>query len=130
MYEPLDTGRAEGQQNRGFVFVEFESHMEAAHVKKNLLNRTITLFNRYYQNVDWADPINTPDDSTMATVKNLYVKGWTEARTETEIKAMFEPFGALEKVKKINNYSFVHFMQRENALKGKYLKIKIRFLKL
>jgi len=118
MYDPLDTGRAEGQQNRGFVFVEFESHMEAAHVKKNLLNRTITLFNRYYQNVDWADPINNPDDSTMATVKNLYVKGWSEARTETEIKAMFEPFGALEKVKKINNYSFVHFMQRENALKA------------
>ena len=69
MYEPLDSQKAEGHLNRGFVFVEFESHMEAAQVKKNLLNRTITLFNRYYQNVDWADPINSPDENTMATVK-------------------------------------------------------------
>ena len=118
MYEPLDIGKAEGHENRGFVFVEFDSHMEAAQVKKNLLNRSITLFNRYYQNVDWADPINNPDDNTMSTVKNLYVKGWTMERSEAEIKAIFEPFGALEKVKKINNYSFVHFMQRDSALKG------------
>ena len=118
MYEPLESGKAEGHKNRGFVFVEFESHMEAANIKKNLLNRSITLFNRYYQNVDWADPINSPDDNTMSTVKNLYVKGWSEMRTEAEIKALFEPYGALEKVKKINNYSFIHFIQRENAIKG------------
>jgi len=118
MYEPLESGKAEGHKNRGFVFVEFESHMEAANIKKNLLNRSITLFNRYYQNVDWADPINSPDDNTMSTVKNLYVKGWSEMRTEAEIKALFEPYGALEKVKKINNYSFIHFIQRENALKA------------
>ena len=73
MYEPLDSQKAEGHLNRGFVFVEFDSHMEASQVKKNLLNRTITLFNRYYQNVDWADPINQPDENTMATVK-LWVK--------------------------------------------------------
>jgi RNA recognition motif-containing protein len=118
MYEPLDAGRLEGHKNRGFVFVEFDSHVEAAHVKKNLLNRSITLFSRYYQNVDWADPINAPDESTMSTVKNLYVKGWSEVRTEAEIKALFEPYGALEKVKKINNYAFIHFMQRDNAITG------------
>lgn len=118
MYEPLDSQKAEGHLNRGFVFVEFDSHMEASQVKKNLLNRTITLFNRYYQNVDWADPINQPDENTMATVKNLYVKGWAESRTEDDIRLLFEPFGGLEKVKKINNYSFIHFLQREDAVKA------------
>ena len=44
-------------------------------LKKNLLNRSLALFGRYYQNVDWADPENTPDDTVMSTVKNLYVKG-------------------------------------------------------
>lgn len=116
MYDPLESAKVEQHQNRGFVFIEFDSHVEAASVKKNLLNRSITLFGRYYQNVDWADPINSPDESTMSTVKNLYVKGWSEARTEAEIKALFEPYGALEKVKKINNYAFIHFMQRDNAL--------------
>lgn len=45
------------------------------YLKKNLLNRSLALFGRYYQNVDWADPENTPDDNVMSTVKNLYVKG-------------------------------------------------------
>ncbi len=90
MYEPLESQKDNGASNRGFVFVEFESHMDASTVKvqsfnklhlfyecfkKNLLNRSLALFGRYYQNVDWADPENTPDDNVMSTVKNLYVKG-------------------------------------------------------
>ena len=35
-------------------------------LKKNLLNRSLALFGRYYQNVDWADPENTPDDNVMS----------------------------------------------------------------
>jgi len=118
MYEPLESQRDNGATNRGFAFVEFESHMDASTVKKNLLNRSLALFGRYYQNVDWADPENTPDDNVMSTVKNLYVKGWSETRTEEEIKALFEPYGVVEKVKKINNFSFVHFVERESALKA------------
>ncbi|CBY22478.1 unnamed protein product [Oikopleura dioica] len=118
MYEPLESQKDNGASNRGFAFVEFESHMDASTVKKNLLNRSLALFGRYYQNVDWADPENTPDDNVMSTVKNLYVKGWSEARTEEEIKALFEPYGVVEKVKKINNFSFVHFVERDSALKA------------
>jgi len=118
MYEPLESQRDNGAVNRGFAFVEFESHMDASTVKKKLLNRSLALFGRYYQNVDWADPENTPDDNVMSTVKNLYVKGWSEVRTEDEIKALFEPYGVVEKVKKINNFSFVHFVERESALKA------------
>jgi len=118
MYEPLESQRDNGATNRGFAFVEFESHMDASTVKKNLLNRSLALFGRYYQNVDWADPENTPDDTVMSTVKNLYVKGWSETRTEEEIKALFEPYGVVEKIKKINNFSFVHFVERESALKA------------
>ena len=51
-------------------------------------------------------------------VKNLYVVGWSEARTEEQIQELFTPFGNVEKVKKIGNYSFVHFAEREQALSG------------
>ncbi|CAG5113561.1 Oidioi.mRNA.OKI2018_I69.chr2.g7655.t1.cds [Oikopleura dioica] len=74
MYEPMESQKSNGAANRGFAFVEFETHMDASTVKKNLLNRSLALFGRYYQNVDWADPENTPDDAVMSTVKNLYVK--------------------------------------------------------
>ena len=29
---------------------------------------------------------------------------------------LFEPFGMVEKVKKINNYSFIHYSKREQGL--------------
>jgi len=54
----------------------------------------------------------------MESVRNLYVKGWSQERTEAEIREIFERFGTIEKVKKINNYSFVHFETREDALRG------------
>ena len=44
--------------------------------------------------------------------------GWSETRTEEQIKELFTPFGEVEKVKKIGNYSFVHYTEREHALQG------------
>jgi len=66
-------------------------------------------------NVDWAEPIEKVDEAAMAKVKNLYVVGWLESRTEEQIKELFAPFGTVEKVRKINNYSFVHFAQRSEV---------------
>ena len=110
---------AAGQVNRGFCFIDFESHMAAAEVKKNLLKRTLLLFGRYTGIVDWADPVNDPGEDTMKKVKILYAKGWKPERTESEIRALFAEFGTIEKVKKITNYSFIHFADRECALTGK-----------
>ena len=57
-------------------------------------------------------------------VKNVYVVGWSETRTEEQIQELFTPFGTVEKVKKIGNYSFVHYAERDQALAG------IRFEKI
>ena len=51
-------------------------------------------------------------------VKNVYVVGWSETRTEEQIQELFMPFGTVEKVKKIGNYSFVHYAERDQALAG------------
>ena len=36
--------------------------------------------------------------------------------TEDQLKELFEPFGKIERVKKIKDYGFVHFEERESAL--------------
>ena len=92
--------------------------MAATEVKKNLLKRSLLLFGRWTAIVDWADPVNEPGQEKMESVRNLYVKGWSQERTEAEIREIFERFGTIEKVKKINNFSFVHFESREDALRG------------
>lgn len=66
--------------------------------------------------VDWADPQEEPDDETMSKVKVLYVRNLTLQVTEAQIKELFDEFGPIERVKKLKDYAFVHFEDREKAL--------------
>ena len=67
--------------------------------------------------VDWADPVEEPDEETMARVKVAYVRNLKESVTEEALRAVFEAHGKVEKVKKMKDYAFVHFEEREHALK-------------
>ncbi|KAG8454006.1 hypothetical protein GDO86_000580 [Hymenochirus boettgeri] len=68
--------------------------------------------------VDWADPEKEVDEETMQRVKVLYVRNLMISTTEEVIKAEFNKFkfGAVERVKKIKDYAFVHFFNREDAI--------------
>ena len=66
--------------------------------------------------VDWADPLEEPDEDTMAKVKVLYVRNLKLDVTEDQLKAKFEPYGKIERVKKIKDYGFVHYENRDDAL--------------
>lgn len=66
--------------------------------------------------VDWADPQEEPDESTMSKVKVLYVRNLTQDISEEKLKESFEQFGKVERVKKIKDYAFVHFEDRDNAV--------------
>ena len=46
----------------------------------------------------------------------LYVTGLSNSATEEVLKDRFSPYGIVDSVKKIKNYAFVHFQQREDAL--------------
>lgn len=50
-------------------------------------------------------------------VKVLYVRNLTQDITEEALKDEFERFGAVERVKKIKDYAFVHFDDRDSAVK-------------
>lgn len=66
--------------------------------------------------VDWADPQEEPDESTMSKVKVLYVRNLTQDISEEKLKESFEQFGKVDRVKKIKDYAFVHFEDRDHAV--------------
>ncbi|XP_043919434.1 probable RNA-binding protein 46 [Protopterus annectens] len=104
-------------KNRGFAFVEYESHRAAAMARRKLIPGTFQLWSNTIQ-VDWADPEKEVDEETMQKVKVLYVRNLMISTTEETIKTEFNKFkpGAVERVKKLRDYAFVHFINREDAI--------------
>ncbi|NXW87713.1 RBM46 protein, partial [Alopecoenas beccarii] len=104
-------------KNRGFAFVEYESHRAAAMARRRLIPGTFQLWGHTIQ-VDWADPEKEVDEETMQRVKVLYVRNLMISTTEETIKAEFNKFkpGVVERVKKLRDYAFVHFFHREDAV--------------
>ncbi|KAM6361122.1 LOW QUALITY PROTEIN: putative RNA-binding protein 46 [Alca torda] len=100
-------------KNRGFAFVEYESHRAAAMARRRLIPGTFQLWGHIQ--VDWADP-EKGDEETMQRVKVLYVRNLMISTTEDTIKAEFNKFkpGVVE-LKKLRDY-FVHFFHRDDAI--------------
>ncbi|XP_018413439.1 PREDICTED: probable RNA-binding protein 46 [Nanorana parkeri] len=115
-------------KNRGFAFVEFESHRAAAMARRKLIPGTFQLWGHTIQ-VDWADPEKEIDEETMQRVKVLYIRNLMISTSEETIKAEFNKFkpGSVERVKKLRDYAFVHFFNRDDAItamsvmNGKYI---------
>lgn len=132
------------KKNRGFCFLEYESHKAASLAKRRLGTGRIKVclptpiahpcslpFHHFlYVSlvrvdeqvwgcdiiVDWADPQEEPDESTMSKVKVLYVRNLTQEISEEKLKEAFEQYGKVERVKKIKDYAFVHFEDRDHAV--------------
>jgi len=56
------------------------------------------------------------DLTVVWQVKVLYVRNLKSDVTEAMLRSAFEAHGAVEKVKKVKDYGFVHFADRESAL--------------
>uniref|UniRef100_A0A2K6A3G7 RNA-binding protein 47 n=1 Tax=Mandrillus leucophaeus TaxID=9568 RepID=A0A2K6A3G7_MANLE len=108
---------ADKMKNRGFAFVEYESHRAAAMARRKLMPGRIQLWGHQIA-VDWAEPEIDVDEDVMETVKILYVRNLMIETTEDTIKKSFGQFnpGCVERVKKIRDYAFVHFTSREDAV--------------
>lgn len=70
--------------------------------------------------VDWAEPEPEVDESVMATVKVIYVRNLMLHTTEHQIREAFERLkeNSVERVKKMKDFAFVHFKEREDALEA------------
>ncbi|XP_078402827.1 RNA-binding protein 47 isoform X6 [Cetorhinus maximus] len=108
---------ADKMKNRGFAFVEYESHRAAAMARRKLMPGRIQLWGHQIA-VDWAEPEIDVDEDVMETVKILYVRNLMIETMEDTIKKTFSQFnpGCVERVKKIRDYAFVHFTTRDDAV--------------
>lgn len=57
-------------KNRGFAFIEYESHKAATIARRKLIPGRITLWGSTIA-VDWAEPEQEPDEEVMSQVRNL-----------------------------------------------------------
>ncbi|KAG8195906.1 hypothetical protein JTE90_001141 [Oedothorax gibbosus] len=105
------------KKNRGFCFLEYESHKTASLAKRKLGTGRTKVWGCDII-VDWADPQEEPDEETMSKVKVLYVRNLTADLNEEKVKEMFEVHGTVDRVKKIKDYAFVHFAERDPAVKA------------
>lgn len=48
----------------------------------------------------------------------LYVKNLKSLVSEDELRQVFEPYGQVGRVKKTKDYGFIHFENREDALRA------------
>jgi len=76
------------KKNRGFAFLEYDSHKSASLAKRKLSSGRVKAWGGDII-VDWADPIEEPDDETMAKVKVLYVRNLKTDITEEALKEKF-----------------------------------------
>ncbi|XP_038629039.1 APOBEC1 complementation factor isoform X5 [Scyliorhinus canicula] len=108
---------ADKTKNRGFAFVEYDSHRAAAMARRKLLPGRIQLWGHPIA-VDWAEPEVEVDEETMSSVKILYVRNLMLPTSEEAIEKEFNSIkpGIVERVKKIRDYAFVHFVTREDAI--------------
>ena len=49
-------------------------------------------------------------------MKVLYVRNLKSDVTEDQLREKFEQYGKVERVKKVKDYSFIHFEDRDSAL--------------
>uniref|UniRef100_A0A8C6TU42 Synaptotagmin binding, cytoplasmic RNA interacting protein n=1 Tax=Neogobius melanostomus TaxID=47308 RepID=A0A8C6TU42_9GOBI len=106
------------KKNRGFCFLEFEDHKSAAQARRRLMSGKVKVWNNVTVTVEWADPIEDPDPEVMAKVKVLFVRNLAADVTEEGLETQFGAFGKLERVKKLKDYAFIHFEEREGAVKA------------
>ncbi|XP_026225024.1 probable RNA-binding protein 46 isoform X2 [Anabas testudineus] len=104
-------------KNRGFAFVEYESHKAAAMARRKLIPGTFQLWGHSIQ-VDWAEPEKDVDEEVMQRVRVLYVRNLMMCTTEETLRLEFSRFkpGSVERVKKLTDYAFIHYRCRDDAV--------------
>ncbi|KAE9556297.1 hypothetical protein FO519_000480 [Halicephalobus sp. NKZ332] len=108
---------ADNKKNRGFCFVDFTDHKSASDAKRRVTIGKARPWNSDLV-VDWAEQQEEPDEETMAQVKVVYVKNLKETVTEESLVEMFKEFGEIDRAKKIRDYAFIHYKDRDSAVKA------------
>jgi len=109
------TSPNDNKKNRGFCFLEFDDHKTASMAKKKIGAGRIRFFNCEVI-CDWADTQEDIDSEVMSKVKVLFIKNLAHAATEEKLRELLTKYGPLEKLKKMKDYAFAFFEEREHAV--------------
>ncbi|XP_068612223.1 probable RNA-binding protein 46 [Brachionichthys hirsutus] len=103
--------------NRGFAFVEYETHKLAAMARKRLIARKCQLWGHNIR-VNWAKPEKDMDEMMMQRVRILYVRNLMMSTTEETLFEEFSCFkpGCVDRVKKLTDYAFIHYRCHDDAV--------------
>lgn len=104
-------------KNRGFAFVEYESHKAAAMARRKLIPGTFQIWGHSIK-VNWAEPERDVDEEVMQRVRVLYVRNLMPSTSEDTLRQEFSRFKpeCVERVKKLSDYGFIHYHHRDDAL--------------
>ncbi|EGG24599.1 RNA-binding region RNP-1 domain-containing protein [Cavenderia fasciculata] len=109
-------------RNRGFAFIEYTDYYQAEKARKEFSQPNFKIGNCNVT-VNWADPIQEPDETIMNQVRVLYIRNLPDSKSEEQVRKLFEEYGVIEKVIIPNNlpgqqrrdFGFVHFANRDEA---------------
>ena len=101
--------------NRGFSFLEFQTHGDAVRACKHLSRRPLFLWGRNLS-IDWAVPeMEVPNDK-MTNVKVVFLRKLTLDTSERELQEIFSQFGQVDRIKKMKDFAFVHLESHAASL--------------
>ncbi|XP_026273113.2 probable RNA-binding protein 46 [Frankliniella occidentalis] len=106
-------------KNRGFAFVEFRTHKDAAIARRKMIPGGVVLWGHELA-VDWAEPEPEVPEDVMKTVRVVYMRNLMLSTPESTIRDIIirvakVPGSAIEKVKKLKDFAFLHFTERHYA---------------
>ena len=58
------------KKNRGFAFLDYDSHKSASQAKRTIGGGRLTFWGAALY-VEWAEPLDEPDDATMSKVREV-----------------------------------------------------------
>lgn len=135
------------KKNRGFCFLEYEDHKTAAQARRRLMSGKVKVWGNLVtvewadplEDPDpevmakvrvvprttvvcvccSPDPLSADAEFCLAhhQVKVLFVRNLASSVTEELLEKAFSQFGKLERVKKLKDYAFIHFEERDGAVK-------------
>ncbi|CAN9514067.1 unnamed protein product [Ophioblennius macclurei] len=111
---PLSSSDEE-TKNRGFAFVDYESHKAAALARRKLI--AVQPWGQSIR-VKWAESEKDKDQEAMQHVQVLYVCNLQPQTSEETLQQEFSRFspGSVECVKKVNTYAFIHYRHHGDAM--------------
>lgn len=108
---------ADGENNRGFAFMDFPDHGAALRAKKQATPGCLRIWDRDIKIV-WANPQRALDHSGVDEVKTLFIRNIDPSVSTRDLYYLFTGFLHREdiiKISRVREFAFAEFARRDQA---------------